>query len=80
MKDRERDILRRTILEILSKGCVHYTVLEKKMCNSCHSFATTNTFRSQLEYLLLNSYVMRVARGLYQISPKGKSYLAILTS
>lgn len=30
MKDRERDILRKTILELLMKGCVHYTDLDKK--------------------------------------------------
>jgi len=80
MKDRERDILRRTILELLAKGCVHHTELNKKVCASCHSFATTNTFRSQLRYLLNTYYIARVARGIYQITPKGKNYLILLTS
>jgi DNA-binding PadR family transcriptional regulator len=78
--DIKRDILRRTILELLAKGCVHYTDLDKKVCASCHSFATTNTFKSQLHYLLSNKYVNRVARGVYKITPRGKNYLFLLTS
>jgi DNA-binding PadR family transcriptional regulator len=80
MKDRERDVLRRTILELLAKGCVHYTDLDKKVCASCHSFATTNTFKSQLHYLLNNKYVNRIARGVYKITPRGKNYLFLLKS
>ncbi len=78
MKDRERDVLRKTILEVLSKGHVHYTDLEKKVTATCYSFATTNTFKRQLNYLLDNSYIQRVARGIYQITPKGRDYLALL--
>ena len=80
MRDLERDVLRRTILEILEKGSVHYTDLDKKVCATCHSFATTNTFKSQLHYLLNNDYIARIARGIYQITPKGKKYLILLTS
>jgi DNA-binding PadR family transcriptional regulator len=80
MKDRERDVLRRTVLEVLAKGHVHYTDLDKKVCATCHSFATTNTFKSQLHYLLNNDYITRIARGIYQITPKGKKYLILLTS
>jgi len=80
MKDRERDILRRTILELLAKGSEHYTDLGKKVCSSCHSFATINTFNSQLRYLLGNSYIERVARGVYQITPRGIQYLHLLTA
>jgi len=80
MKDQERDVLRRTILEILAKGHVHYTDLDKKVCATCHSFATTNTFKSQLHYLLSNGYIARIARGIYEITPKGKNYLVLLTS
>jgi DNA-binding PadR family transcriptional regulator len=80
MKDRERDVLRRTILEILEKGHVHYTDLDKKVCATCHSFATTNTFKSQLHYLLSNEYIARISRGIYQMTPKGKKYLTLLTS
>jgi len=78
MKDRERDILRGTILELLTKGCIHYTSLDKKVCATCHPFATTNTFKSQLHYLLINGFIIRLARGIYQITPKGKKYLDIL--
>ncbi len=80
MKDLERDVLRRTILEILEMGYVHYTDLDKKVCATCHSFATTNTFKSQLHYLLSNGYITRIARGIYEIAPKGKKYLVLLTS
>ena len=73
-------MLRRTILEILAKGFVHYTDLDKKVCATCHSFATTNTFKSQLHYLLSNGYIIRIARGIYQITPKGKKYLVLLAS
>jgi DNA-binding PadR family transcriptional regulator len=80
MKEWERDVLRRTILEILAKGFVHYTDLDKKVCATCHSFATTNTFKSQLHYLLSNGHITRIARGIYEITPKGKKYLILLTS
>jgi len=78
MKDRERDILRKTILKLLSKGRVRYTALEKKMCASGYSFATTNTFKSHLRYLLNNNYITRIARGVYQITPEGEKLLAVL--
>ena len=78
MKERERDILRKSILELLSIDCRHYTDLDKKVCATCHPFATTNTFKSQLHYLLSNNYIHKVSRGIYQITPKGKKYLALL--
>jgi len=79
MKDRERDLLRKTILEMLVKGHVHYMDLEKKVTATCYSFATTNTFKRQLRYLLNNTYVQRVTRGVYQITAKGQNYLVLLT-
>ena len=79
MKDRERDVLRKSILEMLEKGYVHYTDLEKKVTATCYPFATTNTFKSQLRYLLNNSYVSRISRGIYQLTPKGRNYLVLLT-
>jgi len=78
--DLKRDILRRTILELLRKDNVNYTELEKKVNASGHSFATTNTLKSQLDYLLKNGYVNRVSRGIYKITPKGKKYLNLLKS
>ena len=77
--DIKRDILRRTILELLEKGSKHYTELDKKVCASWHQFATTNTFRSQFNYLLNNECIERIARGVYQITPRGKQYLNLLT-
>ena len=76
--DMKRDILRRTILELLAKDSVHYTDLEKKVNASGHSFATTNTFKSQLHYLLSNNYIERIARGVYKMTPRGERYLSLL--
>ena len=70
--DVKRDILRKSILELLTKGTVHYTDLEKKVCASGHSFATTNTFKPQLQYLLRNGYIDRIARGVYKITQEEK--------
>jgi DNA-binding PadR family transcriptional regulator len=79
VKDRERDILRRTILELLMNGYEHYTDLDKKVCSTGYSFATTHTFRSQFHYLLDNRCITKIARGIYRITPKGKKYLDIFT-
>jgi len=77
--DVKRDILRKTILELLTKGTVHYTDLEKKVSASGHSFATTNTFKPQLDYLLRKEFVERASRGIYHITEKGRKYLVLLT-
>jgi hypothetical protein len=74
----KRDILRKKILEHLTKDSAHYTDLEKKICSSGYTFATTNTFKSQLCYLLNNIYIERISRGVYQITLKGKKYLDLL--
>ena len=76
--DMKRDVLRKTILELLRNGNMHYTDLEKKVNASGHSFATTNTFRSQFNYLLNNCHIIRVRRGIYQITSRGKNYLILL--
>lgn len=78
--DMKRDTLRRTILELLVKGSIHYTELDKKVCISCHPFATTNTFKTQFKYLLNNNYIIRIRRGIYKITPKGEKYLNLLKS
>ena len=80
MKDQERDVLRRTILELIKKGHVHYTDIEKKACATCLRFATTSTIRKQFyHYLLLNDYVERVSRGIYRITSKGEKLSEILS-
>jgi len=80
MKDPERDALRKTILELVQKGLVHYTDIEKKACATCLSFATSNTVQKQFYgYLVAHGYVQRISRGVYTITPKGERLLAILT-
>jgi len=75
----ERDILRKTILELVKKGYVHYTDIEKKACATCLRFATSNTVRKQFyHYLLANGYIERLSRGVYKITPKGEKLLEIL--
>ena len=79
MKDQERDILRKTILQFIKKGYVHYTNIEKKTVATGLRFATSNTFRKQFYgYLLPNGYVERVSRGIYKITIKGEKLLEIL--
>ena len=79
MKDQERDQLRKTILQFIKKGYVHYTDIEKKTVATCLRFATSNTFKKQFYgYLVPNGYVERVSRGIYKITPKGEKLLEIL--
>ena len=79
MKDPERDQLRKTILQFIKKGYVHYTDIEKKTVATSLRFATSNTFRKQFYgYLLPNGYVQRVSRGIYKITEKGEKLLEIL--
>jgi predicted transcriptional regulator len=80
LKDQERDVLRKTILELVKKGHVHYTDIEKKAVATCLRFATTNTVRRQFyHYLLPNGYVERVGRGVYRTTLKGERLLEILS-
>jgi predicted transcriptional regulator len=80
LKDSERDVLRRTILELVKKGHVHYTDIEKKAVATCLRFATSNTIRKQFyHYLLPNGYVERLSRGVYRVTLKGDRLLEILS-
>ena len=80
MNDRERDLLRRRILESISRGCVRWTSIEKRVCSSCFKFATSNTVRRQFYgYLLKCGYVERVGRGRYALTCKGEKLLKLLS-
>jgi len=71
--------LRRTVLELVKKGHVHYTDIEKKVVATCLRFATSNTVRRQFyHYLLENGCVERVSRGICRITSKGEKLLEIL--
>jgi len=74
----KRDILRRTVLELLAQEPKHYTELEKKLCGTCYEFATPNTFRRQLKYLIDYCFIERISRGIYKITTKGEKYLDLL--
>jgi DNA-binding PadR family transcriptional regulator len=76
--DVKRDHLRKSILELFAKIDLHYTDLEKKIYIICCKFATSNTFKTQLRYLLENDYINRISRGIYHITAKGKNYFNLL--
>ena len=80
MNDRERDLLRRRILESVSKGYVRWTAIEKRVCSSCFGFATSNTVRRQFYgYLVPCGYIERVDRGYYALTCKGEKLLNLLS-
>ena len=80
MNDRERDLLRRRILESISRGYVRWTAIEKRVCSSCFGFATSNTVRRQFYgYLLAYGYVERCGRGRYALTCKGEKLLKLLS-
>ena len=80
MKDHERDVLRKTILELVKMDHMHYTDIEKKTVGTCLRFATSNTVRKQFyQYLLPNGYIERISRGLYKLTQRGEKLLDILT-
>ena len=78
MKAEERDQLCKMILELVSKGYVHWSDLHKKVLGSCHTFTTHATFASQLQYLLQKGFIKRESRGIYQITDVGKKYLEVI--
>jgi predicted transcriptional regulator len=80
VNDQDRDILRKTILELISRGHVRFTAIEKRCVASCLPFATSHTFRHQFYgYLLTEGYVKRVSRGVYALTEKGENLLLVLT-
>jgi len=78
MKDQERDMMRKIILNMVSKGAVHWTDLQKKVLATCHPFATSHTFNSQLRYLVSKGFIEKVSRGIYYITKSGETLLSIL--
>jgi len=78
VKAEERDQMCKAILEMVSKGYVHWSDLHKKVLGSCHPFATHATFRSQIHYLLQKGFIKRLSRGVYQITDAGEKYLEII--
>jgi len=80
MNDRERDVLRREILNLIVEGYNRWTVIEKRACALGFDLATSNTVKRQFYgYLLPFGYVERVARGRYALTEKGKGLLALLS-
>ena len=82
MKDHERDELRKTILELLSRGRVCWTDLKKRVLGSCKSFATDCTFSHQISCLESAGYIKKLgpkgSRTPWEITDRGKRLLAAL--
>jgi len=78
VKAEERDQMCKMILEMVSRGYVHWSDLHKKVLGSCYPFATPATFASQLRYLLQKGFIQRESRGIYRITLAGKKYLEIM--
>jgi len=83
MKASERDFLRKTILELLAKGHVHYTDICKKAIGTCQEFITSNTVPNEFYgYLMKNGFIERVGpkgAGIYKLTEKGRKLLDALT-
>jgi len=80
MNDRERDVLRREILNLILEGHNRWTAIEKRGCSLGFDFATSNTVKRQFYgYLLPSGYVERVGRGKYALADRGKKLLALLS-
>lgn len=78
MKNRQRDTLRKIILNILKNGNIHWTDLKKRVLGSRYPYATDSTFANQMRYLLEKGYIHRVTRGIYSVTPQGDKYLEVL--
>jgi len=80
MTDRERDVLRREILNLIRLGHNRWTSIEKRGCSLGFDFATSNTVKRQFYgYLLPFGHVERIERGRYALTEKGKRLLALLS-
>jgi DNA-binding HxlR family transcriptional regulator len=82
LKDHERDELRKTILELLSRGRVCWTDLKKRVLGSCKPFATDCTFSHQMIYLERVGCIRKLGtkgtRTPYEMTDKGERLLAVL--
>lgn len=65
----ERLRLAKIVLKEAQKGGqIHYSVLMKRTILQC---GTDATFKSILNFLLKNGYLIRVSRGIYEITFEG---------
>lgn len=72
------DLLDKTILQMLSKGHVHWSDLAKKVMASCYGWATPGRFNTRMQYLLNKGYIERVSRGIYRLTINGEQYKKII--
>lgn len=74
----QQDAVDKLILEMLAKGHIHWTDLEKKVLATYVPFATHGRFRGRMKYLLKTGHIVRIERGIYEITEKGMKYMISL--
>jgi len=75
----QQDLMDKIILLTLMKASsVRWTELEKNILGAHLPFATSQRFRSRMQYLLNKKLIERVKRGTYEITESGIKYLEAL--
>ena len=72
------DLLDKTILEMVSKGHIHWSDLMKRVMATCHDWSTPGRFNARIQYLLKKKYIERVSRGIYKLTINGEKYKQII--
>ena len=76
-----RDIVRKTILQLIKNGCTRYTDIEKYASMKCENFASRNVvIRQFYKYLIAQRYVERIGWGRYRLTKNGEDMLTVLSS
>ena len=79
--DMKRDLVRKTILLQIKKGCIRYTKIKDVVTAKCETVASSNTIKKQFyEYLIPQGYIKRTKRGKYDLTKKGETLLLALTN
>jgi predicted transcriptional regulator len=76
----KRDLVRKSILLQITKGCTRYTDIKDVVTGKCQEFASSNTVKKQFyQYLIPQGYIERIKPGKYKLTQKGEILLAALT-
>lgn len=74
----QQDAMDKLILQMLSKGNIHWSDLCRKVLGTHQSYATPSRFNSRMRYLVKKGHIEKVLKGVYQITGSGKRYLESL--
>ncbi|MFQ6094705.1 MAG: hypothetical protein ACE5NN_01040 [Candidatus Bathyarchaeia archaeon] len=73
-----QDAMDKLILEMLSRGVMHWSDLCRKVLGTHQPYATLSRFQNRIDYLLERGHIERVSRGIYRIKDSGRRYLESL--